>query len=583
MRKVNFALMIIISLASIGFAKEQNSATKQLYKLFDDQLEYSLQENPVFATTYGDHRFDDKLSQVSIADTERRNKQSKIFLQRLDKINRNELSDGDKLNYDINKRQLQEGIKWNELKSYLMPVNQMGGFYADFAQFSQELPFKTVKDYENYIARLEAYKEYAQQYINLMQVGIKEGMVPPKVILEPIPKTIEALLAQDINDSSLFEPFKNMPESFTDSQIKKLRSEGLKAVQTVRETNKKVLEFVKNDYIPAGKDSISVYSLPNGKEYYRQSIRDNTTLDLTPEEINDVGREEVSRIHEEMLKLIENTEYKGNLAGFKKIIQTDKRFRPANAEEMLKDTAFIMKKTDGMLPKYFDLLPRMPVGIKEVPSYLQKTAPIAYYSGPSFDNTRAGYYYINTYDANNRSLYNLAATTLHETNPGHHLQISLAMEINDVPVFRKFASFTAYTEGWALYAERLGDEMDIYKDVYSKFGQLDNEMWRSCRLVVDTGIHHFGWSRQQAIDYMVENTSLDKANIIVEVDRYIAWPGQALSYKIGELKILELRKLAQKKLGAKFDIREFHHLILENGALPLDILQKKVEEWIASK
>ncbi|MEN6383570.1 MAG: DUF885 domain-containing protein [Phycisphaerales bacterium] len=581
MKKLAVSLLFVF--ISLIFAQAQNSASQQLYKLFDDQFEFSLHENPLFATSFGDHRFDDKLSQQSIQDINRRNNQTKEFLQRLNKIDSSQLAEKDKLNYDLFKHQLENALAWNNLKSYLMPISQMGGFYTDFAQFSQELPFNTVKDYENYITRLKAYKTYARQHIDLMKIGIQESMVPPKVILEPIPKTIESLLTEDINETELYKPFKNMPSYFTDAQIKKLRADGITAIQQTREVNKQVLEFIKNEYIPAGKDSISVYALPNGKEYYKQCIRDYTTLELSPEDIFEVGQDEVKRIRTEMLKLIENTSYKGDLPAFKKFIQTDKRFRPADAEEMLKQTAFIMKQTDGVLPKFFSLLPRMPVGIKEVPGYLQKTAPLAYYNGPSFDGTRAGYYYINTYDANNRSLYNLAATTLHETNPGHHLQIALAMEINDVPVFRKFASYSAYTEGWALYAEKLGDEMEMYKDEYSQFGKLDNEMWRSCRLVVDTGIHHFGWSRQKAIDYMLENTSLDKANIIVEVDRYIAWPGQALSYKIGELKILELRKKAQKKLKAKFDIREFHNVILQNGSLPLDILQQKVDQWLTSK
>jgi len=583
MKKSNLTITILLCFASFGCCNDSNSATKQLYKLFDEQLEFSLRENPVFATSYGDHRFDDKLAQVSLEDVERRNKQAEIFLAALKSIDRRQLSQKDKLNYDLAKRLLEEGIKWFELQSYLMPIDQMGGFYTGFARLSENLSFKTVQHYENYIKRLNAFKSYTEQHLGIMRIGIKEEMVPPKVILRQIPQSIESLIAQDINESVLYEPFKNFPPAFNQSQVEQLHSKGKQAIQeVVRPAYKKILEFVTDEYIHAGRDEISIYGLPNGGEYYRQSIRDYTTLELSPETIHEIGKSEVARIKKEMMELIERTDFKGNFKEFKNYIQTNKRFRADSAEEMLMQVAWIMKKTDGELPKFFKVLPRMPVGIKKVPSYTEATSPIAYYSSPSLDKTRAGFYYVNTYDVINKSLYNLTATTLHETNPGHHLQIALAHEINDVPLFRRMAGFTAYTEGWALYAEQVGEEMGIYEDEYSRFGKLDNDMWRACRLVVDTGIHHFGWPRQKAIDYMLENTSLDKDNVIVEVNRYIAWPGQALSYKIGELKILELRKKAEKQLVGKFDIREFHNVILRQGALPLDILQQKVEQWLSS-
>ena len=580
MKKTNLTIAILLCFASFGCCNDSNSATKRLYKLFDEQLEFSLQENPIFATTYGDHRSDDKLSQVSLNDIERRQKQTESFLSKLKSIDRSQLSQNDKLNYDLAKKLLEDDIKWHQLKSYLMPIDQMGGFYTSFARLPEDLTFKTVKDYENYIARLNAFERYTGQYIDLMRMGIKEGMVPPKILLQQIPKTIRSLIAEDINESVLYEPFKNMPENLNSAQV---RSDGRKAIQdVVRPAYKKILEFITDEYIPAGRDDISIYGLPNGREYYLQSIHDYTTLELTPEQIHEIGIAEVKRIKNEMIELIARTDFKGNFEEFKKYVQTDKRFRADNAEEMLMQVAWIMKKTDGELPKLFKTLPRMPVGIKKVPPYTEATSPIAYYSGPSLDKTKSGFYYVNTYDVTNKSLYNLTATTLHETNPGHHLQIALAQEMNDLPLFRRMAGFTAYLEGWALYAEQLGEEMGIYENEYSRFGKLDNDMWRACRLVVDTGIHHFGWTREKAIDYMLENTSLDKDNVIVEVNRYIAWPGQALSYKIGELKIQELRRMAEKQFAGKFDIREFHNVILRQGALPLDILQQKVEQWLSS-
>ncbi len=581
MRKLLITLTILMCLASLGFGKKQDSTSKQLNKLFEDDLEFSLRQDPLFATFYGDHRFDDKLPQVSLDDINQRAKQTTVFLERLNGIDRNKLSSGDKTNYDIFKRELENGIKWNQLHSYLMPISQMGGFYTQFAQLPDNLTLNTIRDYENYIARLNAFRLYTQQYIELMRTGIKEGMTPPKIILEEIPQSLESLIAEDINDSKLFEPFKKYPQIFSQAEQERLSETGREAIkQSVRPAYQQLLEFIRQEYIPAGKDNISIYSLPNGKEYYQHCIHYYTTLDLSPEQIFQTGRKEVERIHGQMTELVARIGFKGDLAGFRKFLQTDARFRVDSPEQLLKEAAWIMKKTDGQLPKYFNHLPRTPVGLKKVPQYVEAKSPTAYYNGPTMDKTIAGFYYINTYNIKNKSLYNLTATTLHETNPGHHLQIAIQQELEDLPPFRKMTGFTAYTEGWALYAEQLGEEMELYEDDYSRFGKLDSEIWRACRLVVDTGIHHFGWSRQKAIDYMLENTSLDKENITIEVDRYIVWPGQALSYKIGEMKIMELRRLAEKKLGRNFDIRQFHNVILSNGAVPLDILENNVHKWL---
>jgi uncharacterized protein (DUF885 family) len=581
MRKLLITLTILMCLALLGFGKKQDSASKQLNKLFEDELEFSLRQDPLFATFYGDHRFDDKLPQVSLDNINQKAKQTTVFLERLNGIDRNKLSSGDKTNYDIFKCQLENSIKWNQLQSYLMPMDQMGGFYTHFAQLPDNLTFNTIRDYENYIARLNAFRLYTLQHIELMRTGIKKGMTPPKIILEQIPQSLESLITEDINDSKLFEPFKKYPQIFSQAEQERLTEAGRTAIkQSVRPAYKQLLEFIRKEYIPAGRNDISVYSLPNGKEYYRHCIHYHTTLDISPEQIFQTGQKEVERIRGQMTELVARTNFKGDLAGFRKFLQTDARFRVDSPEQLLKEAAWIMKKTDGQLPKYFNHLPRTPVGLKKVPQYIETKTPLAYYSGPTMDKTIAGFYYVNTYDIKNKSLYNLTATTLHETNPGHHLQIAIQQELENLPPFRKMTWFTAYIEGWALYAEQLGEEMELYEDDYSRFGRLDNEMWRACRLVVDTGIHHFGWSRQQAIDFMLENTSLSKENIAVEVDRYIAWPGQALSYKIGEMKIMELRRLAEKKLGKDFDIRQFHNVILSNGAVPLDILENNIHRWL---
>lgn len=584
MRKLIILSTIFVCLTASGCGKRQNSASKQLNKLFKDALEFDLQEDPLFATFYGDHRFDDKLPKVSLADIERREKQTSIFLERLKSINRNRLSYRDKINYDIFKLQLENGIKWNRLQSYLMPVSHIGGFHTHFAQLADDLIFNTVKDYENYISRLNAFKFYTQQYVELMREGIRKSMMPPKIILEYMPKTIESLMMEDINDSKLFEPFKKYPPALSPAERQRLTEAGLAAIKaSVKPAYRQLLEFIKEEYIPAGCDDISVCSLPNGKEYYKHCIYCHTTLDISPEQVHQTGLAEVERIRQEMKDIIRRCGFDGDLTSFKKFLRTNKRFYVDSPEQLLKEVAYILKRTDGELPEYFSRLPRIPVGLREVPHYIEARSPEAYYSGPTMDKTKAGFYYVNTYHIKTRPLYRLTSTALHETNPGHHLQIALQQEMENMPAFRRLAHFTAYSEGWALYAEWLGEEMGIYEDDYSRFGRLDNEMWRACRLVVDTGIHWFGWSRQQAIDFMLENTSLNKENIIAEVDRYIAWPGQALSYKIGEMKIMELRRLAEKKLGRDFDVRQFHDIVLSNGAVPLDILEDNVNQWLAEK
>lgn len=583
-KKILILSAILIYLTSAGFGSGQNTDTKKLNKLFEDDHEFCLREYPQFATFYGDHRFDDKLSDVSLEGINRRAKQALTFLDSLKTINRARLSDADKINYDIFKCMLEEGVEWNQLQSYLMPINHIGGFHTDFAQLSEDVPLNNVKDYENYISRLNAFKLYTQQHIDLMKEGIRKGFVLPGIIAERIPKSLETLLAEDINESKLFEPFKKYPPIITSAQQRCLAAEGLTAIkETVRPSYQQLLKFINETYIPACRKDIAISSLPNGREYYKQCIYSNTTLHLDPRQLHQTGLSEVKRIRQEMDKLIKQTGFDGDFNSFKKYLSTDKRFRVETPEQLLKEVAYILKRTDGQLPKYFSRLPRMPVGLKEVPEYIQAQSPEAYYSGPPMDGTRAGFYYINTYNVKDRTLYGLTATSLHETNPGHHLQICLQQEPENMPQFRKTAHFTAYVEGWALYAEMLGEEMGIYQDAYSRFGRLDNEIWRACRLVVDTGIHSLGWSRQQAIGFMAENTTQSREHLAVEVDRYIVWPGQALSYKVGEMKILELRRLAEEKLGEKFDIRQFHNVILDSGAIPLDMLEDNVNRWISRK
>jgi uncharacterized protein (DUF885 family) len=465
-----------------------------------------------------------------------------------------------------------------------MPVSQMGGFHTDFAELPDNIPLNNVKDYENYIARLNGFEFYARQHIDLMRTGIRRGFVEPRVVLTGIEQSIQAHIVDEPNNSLLFKPFNKFPKIIDQADRIRLTEAGRKAIsESVVPGYKAFLKFMVDEYIPAARQDIAASSLPNGRAFYEFCVRSETTLDVTPQQVYDVGIAEVNRIKAEMNKLIAGQGFENDMNGFVKFLNAGEQSSVRTPRQLLKELSFVAKKTDGQLPKLFKTLPRVPFGIKEVPDYLAPKTASAYYMPPAGDGSRAAFFYINTHDLQSQRLYTMTALSLHETVPGHHLQIALQQELKDVPNFRRFSHFTAFVEGWALYAERLGLEMDMYDDPNSDFGRLSMEMWRACRLVVDTGIHCFGWSREQAIDFMVENTMMPRQAIQVEVDRCIVWPGQALAYKMGELKIRELRNLAEKQLGEKFDVRDFHDCVLSNGAVPLDVLESNVKIWIKQK
>jgi uncharacterized protein (DUF885 family) len=585
--KYRVSSLVIVSICFLftpGCEKKDRPASSQLKQLFADEWEFRLKENPLFATNYGDHRFDDKLSAVSEADEKRRHAQQRRFLERLQAIDRSALSDEEQLNYDIFKHIKENQIEWYKFQSFLMPITHMGGFHSSFPEMHERIPLNTVKDYENYIARLNAFKSYTEEHIELMQAGIEKGLVLPQVVAQDIEGTIKPHIVEEANQSRLFEPFEKFAKGISEADRENLTKSGRAAIMnSVVPAYQSFLKFITEEYVPASRPGISASTLPNGKEYYEYCVRDHTTTNLTPQEIHDIGLSEVKRIRSEMMKIINEVGFEGDFEEFMHFLRIDERFHVDTSEALLKEMAFVLKKIDGELPNLFKKLPRMPFGIKEVPDYIAAEKPGAYYMRPSGDGTRAAFYYINTYNVKSRGLYTLEALSLHEAMPGHHLQIALQQELTEIPNFRRFSWFTAYGEGWALYAEQLGEGLGLYQDPYNKFGQLVLEMWRACRLVVDTGIHYLGWSRQQAIDFMTEHAALPLHAIATEVDRYIVWPGQALAYKIGQLKILELRTLAEEKLGSSFDIREFHDVVLGSGGVPLDVLEQNVNSWLAEQ
>ena len=560
------------------------SASQRLHDLFKRHWEFTLRENPLLATSFGDLRYNDQLPPAGLADEHRRAREIKKFLEELQAIPRAALPDEDRINYDIFKTLLEQDLKEYQFKSYLMPITSRTGFHVSFPELYRRVPLKTVKHYEDYIARLRAFKRYTEQHIERMREGLREGYTLPKVVLKGYEDVITSQIVADPEKSMLYEPFKKFPETIPAAARGRLREEGKKAIMTsVVPAYKEFLDFMKNEYVPAARDTVAVADIPNGRAFYEFRVKRFTTLDVTPEEVHAIGLKEVKRIRKEMDAIIRKVGFKGSFKDFIRFLRTDPRFYVNDPGQYLKEISYILKRMDGELPRLFKTLPRLPYGIREIPAYIAPKTTTAYYQPGAPDGSRAGYYYINTYNLKSRPLYEIEALSFHEAVPGHHLQIALQQELKGVPNFRRIADFTAFVEGWALYSEQLGLEVGFYKDPYSNFGRLTYEMWRALRLVVDTGIHYLGWSRQQAIDYMADNSALTLLNIKNEVDRYISWPGQALAYKMGQLKIRELRALAERELGANFDVREFHDVVLGHGAIPLKLLEANVRHWIAQK
>jgi uncharacterized protein (DUF885 family) len=441
-----------------------------------------------------------------------------------------------------------------------------------------------VADYENYIARLRAFRGWAGQHVELMREGIRRGMVLPSVSLQGVEGTLEPHIVSDPTQSLLYKPFTEFPAGVPEAERARLAAAGRAAVEEgVVAGYRDFLQFLQREYIPAARPGIGASELPNGQAIYAQRVRSYTTLDLTPEQVHQTGLREVGRIRAQMDSLIASTGFTGTFAEFIQFLRTDPRFYVQTPEELMQRTSLVLKRMDGELPRLFGRLPRMSYGIRPIPDYIAPRTTTAYYSRPAGDGTRAGYYWVNTYDLPSRPTYEIEALSFHEAVPGHHLQIALQQELEGMPNFRRFSSTTAFVEGWGLYAERLGYEVGFYTDPYSRFGQLTYDMWRACRLVVDTGMHAKGWTRQQAIDFMASNSALTLLNITNEVDRYIAWPGQALAYKTGQMKISELRAEAEAALGSRFDVRRFHDVVLGSGAVPLTVLEGNVRAWIAEE
>lgn len=580
----SFFLIIITAGIVMSQTNSTSNATKKLHSLCDEDWQWRMEQSPESATMIGDNRYNDRLTDLSPEAIERRKTHERDMLARLREIDRSQLSGQDVISYDLFLMEKQMSVDGQRFPIELMPITQMNGPQIEFAQLMVSAPLRNVKDYQNYIARLAAFPRYIDQIIALMTRGIEAKWMPAAMPMRSVPGQIAGQIADDPSKNLLFTPFTSFNQDIPDSERTRLASAARKEItESLTPALRKFHSFVKDTYLPACRENIAVASLPNGDEYYKYSIRQQTTTALSAREIHDTGVREVGRIRREMEAIIKQVGFKGTFPEFLTFLRTDKQFYYTKPEDLILAYRDTSKRADGGLPSLFAELPRNPYGVREVAAYEAPAQTTAFYQPGAADASRPGWYWVNTYKLDTRPKYEIEALTLHEAVPGHHLQISRAQELKGLPEFRRNATYTAYVEGWALYAESLGAEMGFYTDPYSKFGQLTYEMWRAGRLVVDTGMHQFGWSRQQSIDFMKENTAKAENDIIVEVDRYIVWPGQALAYKLGELKIKELKAKAKRELGERFDVRRFHNALLDDGALPLDLLETRINAWIAEQ
>lgn len=564
--------------------KTGQAEPERLKKLFELYWEYRMMEYPEAATYAGYPGQNDRWTDDSLEAIARRERELQWPIKAIESIDRAKLGAADQLSYDLFKRNAKLAIEGTAFKGELMPINQMGGVQQDVAQTLSIMPAAKVKDYEDILARLRGVPKLIDQAIALMDKGLEAGITPPRVTLRDVPQQVLNQITDDPAESAILRPFGKFPAEIGPSDQERLRKEATEAYKGgVIPAYRKLHEYLTEKYIPKTRESIACSELPNGKAWYAYAAKTSTTTDLTPQQIHEIGLSEVKRIRGEMDKVIARSGFKGSFEEFTNFLRTDPQFFFTDARQLVVEYRDIAKRIDPELPRLFGRLPRMPYGVKVIPTYAEKSQTTAYYMGGSPEAGRAGYFYCNTYDLKSRPKWEMEALTVHEAAPGHHIQISLAQEMEGLPEFRKHSGPTAFVEGWGLYSESLGEEIGLYQDPYSKFGQLTYEMWRAVRLVVDTGMHSLGWSREQAIEFFKKNSGRAEHDIVVEVDRYIVWPGQALAYKIGQLKMKELRAYATKELGDKFDVREFHDRLLENGAVPMDVLESQIKGWVEKK
>ena len=586
-KKINFSILSIILLSSCqsnyevikeipDFAIDENI---EFEKYLSNQWEQNLEDSPIFASLLGNKKFNQDITSNSIKSFETKKLKFKENLKNLNSFDFKQLDSDNKLNYQLKEISLKNSIEASNYPSYYMSLNQRGGVQS-YYETGDRLVYESKQDYEDWLIRLSKYVDNITNTKNNLEEGLEKGYTQPQLVTKQVISQIDNMLNSDIENNPYLKIFLKADNSF----FKKGEKEDL--INRAKELIKiniipayiDLNNFLKTYYLPNSRQSIGLSAVPDGALWYEYAARYHTTTNLTPDEIHNIGLKEVKRIRGEMEQIIKDLEWAGDFKSFLNYLRTSPRFYYDNPDDLLNAYLIMAKSIDPLLPKIFKVFPRAPYGVIPIPAESAPFTTTAYYNSPA--KGRPGYFYANLYKPESRPKYEIPVLTVHEAVPGHHFQISIAQELENVPTFRKYQSFTAFVEGWGLYSEELGEFMNLYDDPYDKFGQLTYDMWRAIRLVVDTGIHYKNWSRQDAIDLFLENTAKSKLDIENEVDRYIAWPGQALAYKIGQLKILELRNKAEKKLGDKYDIKDFHYEVLKRGSLPLDILEFYINEWI---
>ncbi len=585
------ALLGSVTLASPVCAESATQSTAKadvanrvaaLNALLAEQWQYNLKNSPEFATMLGDLRYNDRWSDASMAHLAVERQAAEDFLKRFEAVNTTGFADSDKLNQQLMVRQLKDQLRGFQLKLYEMPLDQMGGVHIALAGFVSSIPFHNTKEYEDYLARLKAVPKLFDQVTEIARQGLRDKMMPPKYLLEKVAVQIDSIEKPAGMDSVFAEPLKHFPKSVPEADQKRLHDAIVAAIDNdVRPAYAKLGKFVADDYAPHGRSEPGVWALPDGEVIYRYDVEQMTTTNETPQQIHEIGLAEVKRIEGEMTKIAHAQGFK-DLASFRASLKANPKTHATSREDILDRYRGYIAGMEPELPKLFGLLPKTNVVVKPVEKFREKEAAAAEYHPGTPDGSRPGQIFVNTGDFANRSVLSIESTAYHEGIPGHHLQLSIAQTLPKLPPFRQQAGYTAYIEGWALYAEQLGKEVGFYKDPLSDYGRLSDELLRADRLVLDTGVHYKHWTRQQMVDFFHAHSSQDEPDVQAETDRYITWPGQALAYKTGELKILELRARAEQALGDKFDIRAFHDEILSGGALPLDVLETRVDNWIAA-
>ena len=580
---INKITFVTFFISNIFFSSTLiGDSNRDFLKLLDDEWNYEVKQNPVYATSLGIKGFENKWTDMSLEAIKKRQDHHYSLLKELSKIDIDSLNLENQLNYRLFIQLQKNSIDLMPFNQHLMPFSHRGGIQLMHEQ-SERLRFEKKEDFEDWLIRLSNLDIYIDQIINLAKIGMSKGYTKPRVLMERVGRQISLQTNTDISNHPFYKLFNELPDFLSKEEKEELKVKARKVINNeIIPSYQKLYKFFMEEYLPSCRESVGISNLPNGKKNYEILANQFTTTDLTPKEIHELGLKEVSRIKKEMKEIIKELNFNGSFQDFLKFLREDPQFYYDNEEDLLQAYLATSKRADAELVSLFALLPRTPYGVRQIPMELAPDTTTAYYMGPSPDGLRAGYYYVNLYKPETRPKFEIEVLSLHEAVPGHHLQIALAMEKESLPMFRRMSPYTAFVEGWGLYSESLGYDMGFYKDPYSKFGQLTYDMWRAVRLVVDTGLHYFDWEREKAIEFFLDNAGKSKLDIVNEIDRYINWPGQALAYKVGQLKIFELRDKAKKELGENFDIRLFHTALLSEGAIPLNELEIVIDAYIES-